>query len=165
MEGKMVKLSPPWQTFYKEMQAMFGLDPEIWLDAHLDGAIKEIDVYVDNARKADALSRLLPAEKTFGDVNVAINVIPANDESATDLFRAAFAKNPVFKFADHLEDLFSNPIYYVVFAKEVVQIHNDDIGDRFGLKSTLYQDIARDIFGTEEDNDWMCGVHFCTDEK
>ena len=161
----MLKLSPPWQTFYKEMQAMFGLDPEIWLDAHLDGENKEIDIYVDNPRKADALDRLLPAKKTFGDVSVEIMVIPAKDESAIDLFRNAFANNPVFKFADNLEELFSNPIYYVVFAKEVVQIQNDDIGDRFGLKSTLYQDIAKDIFGTEEDNFWLSGVHFCTDEK
>lgn len=161
----MVKLSPPWQTFYKEMQAMFGLDPEIWLDAHLDGAEKEIYVYVNNPRKGDALERLLPAEKTFGDVSVAITVIPAHDESSVDLFRTAFAGNPVFKFADNLEELFSNSISYVVFAKEVVQIHNDDIGDRFGLKSTLYQDIAKDIFGTEEANDWLYGVHFCTDEK
>ena len=45
-----------------------------------------------------------------------------------------------------------------VFAKEVVQYWNDSLSDPYGKVSTLYQDIAKDIF---EDTD---GVMFCTGE-
>jgi len=45
---------------------------------------------------------------------------------------------------------------YVLFKNKVVQYFIDNIGDYNGMKSTLYEDIARDIF---EDVD---GVFFCT---
>ena len=50
-----------------------------------------------------------------------------------------------------------NPITYVVFVNEVVQYFNDDLGDVYGQCSTLYQEIAKDVFGETE------GVFFCTD--
>lgn len=51
----------------------------------------------------------------------------------------------------------SNPIAYCSFKKEVVQYPADDLSSETGLKSTLYEDLAREIF---ENTD---GVYFCTD--
>ena len=48
---------------------------------------------------------------------------------------------------------------YVVFENKVVQFFNDDLSDIHGNKSTLYQEIAKDIFG-DCDN-----IYFCTDTK
>ena len=46
---------------------------------------------------------------------------------------------------------------FIVFEKVVVQWFSDSIGDWYGLTSTLYQDLAKDIFGNID------GVYFCTD--
>lgn len=53
-----------------------------------------------------------------------------------------------------------NSFTYVVFEKEVVQYWNDNLADYNGLTSTLYQDLAKEIF--EDAN--LDGVYFCTDE-
>jgi len=54
--------------------------------------------------------------------------------------------------------LFNNPVDYVVFRNEVVQFFNDEMGDPNGLKSTLYQDIAKDVFADKD------GIFFCTEQ-
>ena len=51
-----------------------------------------------------------------------------------------------------------NDFNFVVFVPEVVQFYNDDLGDINGLCSTLYQDLAKDLFGEE------AGIYFCTDK-
>ena len=112
---------------------------------------------MDSAVKAEALSQLLPQERTFGNVTIYINVIPANDNaSKIELFKAAFYGNPVFEFEKTVPDVFSNPVSYMVFKNKVVQYYNDDMSDLHGLRSTLYEDIAKDVF---ENHD---GVFFCT---
>lgn len=73
------------------------------------------------------------------------------------MYKAAFEGNAAFNYLETVEGVFTNPISYVVFANEVVQFFNDDLNDIHGLKSTLYEDIARDVF---EKKDGMC---FCTD--
>ena len=47
---------------------------------------------------------------------------------------------------------------FAVFAKEVVQYYNDDLTDINGLKSTLYEDIARDVFDID-------GINYCTSKE
>lgn len=47
---------------------------------------------------------------------------------------------------------------YVVFEAKVVQFFNDDIGDINGIKSTLYEDIAEEVFEKKE------GIYFCTNK-
>lgn len=57
------------------------------------------------------------------------------------------------------EGIFSNPITYIVFKNKVVQFWNDDLSDIYGNRSTLYQDIAKEIFGESS------GIFFCTDKE
>ena len=153
---KKLKLSSPWMSYYHKLQAMFKDDPEIKLDFDEDNI--EVKMYVDNEDKADALQKLLPAEKVFGSVVMRITVVPANvGESKAHLFETAFSGNPAFSFIISVEDVFTNPVNYVVFKKEVVQYFNDNLGDYHGNCSTLYQDIALEIFGD------MDGIFFCTD--
>ena len=45
-----------------------------------------------------------------------------------------------------------NSFTYVVFEKEVVQYWNDNLGDINGLRSTLYQDLAKEIFADDLQN-------------
>lgn len=151
-----MKLSAPWYFFYKELKALFDEDPEI--KAIFNEEEMEIKLFVSNGRKADALQQLLPEEKTFGNVTLRIAVVPANDgmTSATQLFEDAFMGNPVLSDLVHLDTPLGS-FDYAVFRKEVVQFFNDDLSDINGNCSTLYQDIAKDVFDTG------IGVYFCTD--
>lgn len=151
-----VKLSSPWVLYYHELQAFFEKDSEV--EVVFDEEETEIKLFVDNPRKADALTQLLPAEKKFGSMEVKVTVIPANNLKKTKfrLIQEALDGNDAVIYFDS-EDVFTNPIGYVVFDKEVVQYFTDDLSDIHGCRSTLYQDMAKEIFGN------LDGVCFCTD--
>lgn len=150
-----LNLSSPWVEFYREIEAMFKEDPQIKVVYDEEG--NTVKLYVEDSDKADALSQILPTEKSFGNVTINIEVIPANvsSNSKFPLFRKAFEGNPVFSYATSSSGVFE--INYVVFKNKVVQYPNDDISDVNGLRSTLYQNIADDIFTNRE------GIYFCTD--
>lgn len=150
------KLSAPWITYYHEIEALFKNDPSVTTE--FDEGDNVVKLYVEDEEKADALTELLPAEKTFGNVTLNVKVIPTNRLGATkaSLFRKAFEGNAAFAFTQTFTGILSNPLTYVVFKKEVVQFWNDDLGDLNGLESTLYEDIARNVFGDVD------GVCFCT---
>lgn len=153
-----LKLSPPWEKYYHEINAMFEADDEVRVV--LDEDEHRVLVYVENAEKASALSELLNPRKQFGDITVKVDVIPANTqrtgEAIVDILDKAFDDNPV---VDSITTV-SDPQYpvraYVLFKKKVVQFFNDDLGDANGLCSTLYQEIAKDIFTPYR------GVFYCT---
>lgn len=158
MTPKKLDLSSPWVIFYKEMSKMFEMDSEVKLEYDEDNY--EIKLFVENTDKANALMQLLPEEKEFGNVTVKITVIPANKENMTyeELYKAAFKNNPVVSYITRGGgDYITQNETYVVFEAEVVQYFNDDLGDINRIKSTLYQDIAPDIF------EHKTGVHYCTE--
>jgi hypothetical protein len=120
----------------------------------------------NNPDKAAALVRLLPFEKHFGNVILSIGVdcptisnlaFPTNKA----LFETAFSGNPAFAYvvAPAQDGYNYIDFTYVVFKNCVVQFFNDNLNDCHGLISTLYQDIAEEIF---EDSD-LAGVHYNTD--
>lgn len=159
----LLNLSAPWVIFYREVQALFAEDPE----AHVvyDELGNRIKLYVDTGDKAEALSLLLPNEKTFGDVTVRLSVIPANnadglfgDFNINELYNIAFCDNGAYAFSKTITGVFTNNLTYVVFKKKVVQYYNDSLSDIYGQCSTLYQDIAEDVFGESGD------VFFCTEK-
>lgn len=158
-DGKL-NLSSPWVKFYREIESMFGGDPEIKIS--FDEEKPEIKLYVDNYVKASALEQLLPSVKYFGIVTLKITIIPSNTaKSPAELYNDAFSGNPVFCYTKAVEGVFTNPITYVVFKNKVVQYFADNLGDIHGNCSTLYQDIAQNIF---EDSDEQ-GVCYCTGKE
>lgn len=153
-----VNLSSPWNKFAREVMALFGEDSEIKIIYSEEE--KTIELLVDNQAKAEALMQLLPSEKKWGNVALEIKVTPANVHQETPestLFAAAFSGNPAFAFAQKAGSLFSFPMTYIVFKNKVVQFFNDDMSDVYANCSTLYQELAKDIF--EE----RTGISFCTD--
>ena len=150
-------LSAPWDQYYQELSVLFTEDPEVEIVYNADE--KEVKLYVDNAVKADALSKLLPAEKEWGGVTLKITVVPSNDpESMPSLFAKAFDGNPAFSYVEHVDSAgFTSD--YIVFAPEVVQYFADNIGDVNGNISTIYEEVARHVFEPP------AGVFFCTAEK
>ena len=154
-----IKLSPPWITYVNELKAMFENDSEVFVE-YYDTQEDIVKLHVSKQEKADALSQLIPTVKEFGGFNLKIFVIPANLNSITseELIRAAFKGNPVLENTMVLPSQFGD-MTYGVFAKKVVQFHNDDISDPNGLESTLYENIAKDIFNSKPNTFW------CTSSK
>ena len=150
------KLYAPWVIYFNQIEALFEKDPDV--DVSFLNDKHEITIAVQGANKADAIKKLLPSEKIFGNVTVKINVIPV-EEDDTDRFtliKRAFAGNEAV--TDIIEaNVFGNDMRYVLFKKEVVQYDSDDISDFHGVCSTLYQDLAKEIIGEDE------GIYFCTD--
>lgn len=157
-EVKDVKLSPPWITYCHKIEALFKGDEDI--EIKYDDEDMTLKLFVEDSAKADALMKLLPMSKSFGNVTLYINIIPADGENnKVELFREAFKGNPNVVDIATIEDVFSNPISYVIFKKEVIQFFNDDTSDYYGLESTLNENIAREVFGDQD------GVYFCTDSN
>lgn len=152
-------LISPWVNYYKQLEALFKNDPKVGIEFIADPP--EVKLYVDGQAKADALAKLLPEEKKFGNQILKITIIPSNstEEDFVTLFKTAFEGNPAFTRA------FVTPLTpqsfgatYLMFKKEVVQYYNDDLSDANRRCSTLYQDIARDVF-----TDAPGGVYFSTE--
>lgn len=156
-----IKMSAPWDIFYREIDELFKEDPDIQIVYNEE--TKEIKLYVKPSEKATALNDLLPTGMTYGNVTQKITVVPANAFTHNYVvdnaqkFAVAFENNPVLSRIETVGEIFANPITYVVFINKVVQYFNDDIGDINGQCSTLYQEIAKNVFGT------INGIYFCTD--
>ena len=139
-------LVSPWINYYKMVNALFEKDPEVTVS--FDNESYELAILVNNDIKADAIRKLFPEEKEFGNVVVKINVVPSNEEeSAIDLYRRAFAGNPAVVDITGAGPLGNN---FVIFAKEVVQYYNDSLTDAYGYRSTLYEIIADELFGLKD---------------
>ena len=150
------KMAPPWIQYVNALTALLEPDPDIKISYDNDEHI--VKLYVEGTDKANALTELLPDEKEFGNVTLKINVVPANVATTKGaLIEQALDGNPAFVYAETIQGPMSNPMTFVVFDREVVQYYNDNLGDIHGLRSTLYEELAREIFEDHE------GVFFCTD--
>lgn len=154
-----VKMYSPWVVFANEVKKLFERDEEV--EVKYDNDEVMLSILVSNQDKYEALRRLIPARKEFGNVTLDINVIPANvnydNASEVDLVKRAFARNP----AIHNIRTYNTPfgdVTYVAFDRCVVSVDADDMSDPNGYKSTLYQEIAKDIFNLNQ-------IFFCTAES
>lgn len=157
MENKKVKIAAPWTIYANQVEAMFKEDPDVKFK--YDDETKVITLRVNGTDKADALAQLLPGEQNFGGVTLTLYVIPANEEETTkiDLFRRAFSGNPIVSEIMSLETLWGK-LGFVVFKPKVVQYYNDNMFDLNGIKTTVYQDLAKELFDGDDK------VFFCTEK-
>lgn len=151
-------LVTPWIEYCNQLEVLFAEDNDVRVDYNTEK--NDIRLYVADAEKADALAKLLPSFKTFGNVTVTVTVVPPNENGEPNKFELiakAFKGNNAVKLITNGSNPITSDMNFVVFRKKVVQYYNDNIGDYNGVKSTLYQDLAAEIFGE------MFGVHYCTD--
>lgn len=158
INNKELNMMSPWAEYFNQLVAFFKEDDDVRVE--YDNEAMVIKIYVDGAAKAEALSQLLPTSKKFGNVEVKINIIPANplDTSRIGLFKKAFEGNRAVADIETISNISSNDFSFVIFEPEVVQYYNDDLSDFNGICSTLYQDLAKELFGETE------GVYFCTEK-
>lgn len=150
MNDVRLKLSPPWTTYINKLQALFDGDPQIAFNINYQDMSVTLSGY--NGDKNAALRHLLPPTKNFGNVTLTINIDgPINNIAFTtpkELFDTAFKGNPAYAYsvAPADEGYYFFSLTYVVFKNYVVQFFNDNLNDCHGLISTLYQDIAAELF-------------------
>ena len=163
--GVRLKLSPPWITYINKLQALFDGDPQIAFNLSQSEAGPSVVIACNNGDKVAALQKLLPSTKQFGNITLFIGIdgTPSNIAFPTpkDLFDTAFKGNPAYAYAIAPADdgYWFLSITYVVFKNCVVQFFNDNLNDCHGLISTLYQDIAAEIF----EDAGLHGVYYNTD--
>ena len=152
-----IGLSSPWMEHYRKIEALFAGDFGVKVVYNEEEQV--VGLFVDNPTKAAALEEILPAEMAFGNVVLKIAVIPGNQapRGKKGVFEDAFDGNAALAYVKKGAGIFAGGFTYVVFRNKVVQYWTDDLGDAHGLCSTLYEDIARDVFVDKE------GVFFCTD--
>ena len=157
-----LKLASPWANCFRQFKAFFQKDPDVRVI--FDEDAPAIKIYVDNQDKAEALSYLLPTSRQFGNVTLRISIIPANGieinsnaySNAIDAVMGALKGNKAMTGFQPVASAGFKTMY-VLFAREVVSYFNDNLADLNGLTSTLYQNLAEEVFQNHG------GVFFCTE--
>ena len=149
-----VNFSSPWVQYYRKIEALFRYDKEIRVVYDDENVI--LNLYVSNGEKASLLSTFLPTEMSYGGTVLTTEIWPVNCEftSVNGKLSDIFKNNNSVQFIETVEGVLD--ITYVVFKDEIVQYYSDDLGDYYGMTSTLYENLAREIFGDSK------GVYFST---
>lgn len=158
-------IEAPWYTFQKKVNALFERDKDITVGEVIEPEDEKtdylFDIEVRNHEKFLALDRVLPKVKTFGNVTLGIVLYDeenaVGDEDRIALYQTIFDGNPIVKDIKDVMDYTGTRHGFVRFRPEVIQFHDDDIGDYDGNWSGLAQDIAAEVFDQE-----LAGIHFCT---
>lgn len=158
-----LKLSPPWIIHIHMLEALFDGDPEIAFN--VAGNDPSVTIACNNGDKVAALLQTIRSSIDFGNVTLEIYIdgTPSNRifKTKKELFETLFSKNPAFAYAvcPAEEGATWFDMTYVVFKNCVVQFFADNLNDCHGIISTLYQEIAEEVFKGE-----ACrGVYFNTD--
>ena len=161
MNDVRLKISPPWITYLNMIEALFGCNQKN-IAVNYDNEQKKIVIAVNDGDMHAAIRKLLPEKKQFGNVTIAIETDgPLSNITFTsnkELFDAAFKNNPAYVESVPVDSLVIS-YTYVVFKNCVVQFFNDNLNDLHGNVSTLYQDIAKELF----EDAGLYGVSYCTD--
>ena len=154
-----VKLSPPWYEYVNKIKALFDADEDIIVS--FNEAAVELILRVDNTDKFEALSHLLPAEKDFGGQKLKITMVPANDAAKDNrqYLKDLFKGNPNVTRIEDVTGPITNSMTFIEFERDVIQYYNDNVADLHGNRTTVLEEIAREVF-TDRD-----GVFFCTDNE
>lgn len=167
MTNARLKISPPWVTYINKVVALFDGDHQIACNTNYSAPNPSIVLAVSNPNKAAAITKLLPDTVDFGNITLEISVDGTKGMSnlafgtAKELFETAFSGNPAFAYVVVPEGPYYVPFTYVVFKNCVVQFFNDNLNDPRGIISTLYQDIAQELF---DETAYFAGqVCYCTD--
>lgn len=138
-------LSSPWACYAKRVKKLFDGDPDVIVEH--DDAEGKLVILVNGDDKANAIEQLMPSCKTWGNVTLAIEVVPSNDEQTeADLFRKAFSGNA--NFVDVAEGYGpAGDISYALFMPDVAQIYEDDISEFDGLTTITMAQLAESVLG------------------
>ena len=164
-----LRIQSPWVLFYKKVYTLFAKDPQVKVLFNVEEPELKIQVK-GNDEKAACIARFFPKAMNFGNVVLACSVVGDNGQPVPDVnlddhtaITKVFEGNGALSFIKDVKTPFGYSIIYVVFVKEVVQYYSDNMFDLYGATSTIYEDLARDVFEQPLQNEDFCS--FCTDAE
>ena len=137
----------PWQVYANATEALFEGDPDVTVTLE-EGDMPKLTIRVHGTDKAASIAELMPEELQFGNVTLAIAVVPDNDCELTvaDHIRRAFAGNPLF--IDVLETPLTQQTFgavYALFMPTCVQYYSDDLRSPYGATTVAVEEVARRV--------------------
>lgn len=150
----------PWYSYFDKLGKIFSGDKGIRIRQSANGS--DIDFYFDDVDKMNAMSRILGPRAVFGNFVVShhyhapnTTVEPATQDDYRILFEGNSNVSRIVKSG--------NPVVgertYVVFNPDVVQWYDDNLMDISGNRTTVMEDIAREVFESAT----RYGASFCTE--
>ncbi len=144
-DSKDLRQSPPWVAHARKIKALFEYDDDV--DVVYDEEELVVRLLVRGQAKADALDRLINHEVKFGNVTLAVSVVPSNEEETpASICHDAFYGNEAVDEVYTSDEGFAKGMAFVVFDPIVAQFFNDNLSSPFGVESYLLEDMARDVF-------------------
>lgn len=150
------KLSTPWTIHFRKLQALFAKDPTVHVSYDPDAYT--VTIKVDDSDKAAAIEELIDTSVKFGNVELKVNVVPANpvkhptgqvNQNEAIVVGTFFEDNLAVEDIINSTDPRSFTGVFVIFKPVVVQYFVDDLSDPYGLESTLYEDLARELITSQ----------------
>lgn len=144
-DGECVGIAPPLNILIRQMRAFFRDDPQIQII--FDSARRVLEIHAATRTKADALAKIVPGQYWFGKNAIPVRIVPGEEkgEDFGDPVRNAFAGNyAVERIVDHT-DAAGNGVTYVDFRPQIVQYHDFESPDPYGLTTTFFASLAEDL--------------------
>jgi len=154
-----LKLSPPWNTYWSEVNGLFAADAQIKVSPleETDGGYV-MKIYVDDQDKYVALTNILPQKKVYGNVTLDIQLIPADaslaaplpksiTEDILDCYETALKDTGRMVGKELVQVPGGAEIGYVITECGVYQFFNDDLTTLYGWKTITIEDLFKDVFG------------------
>jgi len=162
----LVKLSPPWYTFFNFVKHSVGSDRCVEVCEMKEISEREFLIQVDvkDRNRAIAMATLLVPCKNFGNIDVRVEVchcgriVHPNDRcinarSLVRMFEEAFCTNDYFEYVESVR-MFGADIIFPVFEKGVIQFFNDDISDLYNNYNGVIADVFAEVLRLE-----INGIH------
>ena len=144
-------ISAPWIEYLHKVNAAFGCDPGITVDAgdaDASGGFLTIELLCKSFSKCEALKKVLANPGEIGGVRIDMKVTYTGTEhdKEVELYKTALQGNPLFNSIWETEDpRFHCTHSFVLFNNEIVQFFNDDISDYYGCTNMVPEDLFREV--------------------
>ena len=155
-----VRLSPPQYTYVNFLKHSIGNDPcvDVMDIEEIVGGDYLIPIHVKCREKAIALATILELHKTFGNINIFVEVCFCNQvvkpienieniERLVQIVRQALDTNCYFEFVRAAEPFPGLVSIFPVFKKEVIQFFNDDLSDLYanfnGVAAHVFSEVMK----------------------
>lgn len=160
-KGDKVKLSPPWDGHMSMLASFFKGDGRVRVGGGTDKGVGTIEVF--DAKMYAALARVLRKNLRFGNVRLAIRLVPADGVNRakgemTDIaaLKVVLSKNPAFHKIVSRKTQVGNFVY-VMFKPVVLMWYNDNFGSPYKQTASVYEIAAQKVFRDE------LGVSYATE--
>jgi len=163
-ETPLVRLSPPWYTFFDLIKYTIGKDDQVKVleMEEVDDRYFLIPIEVNDEDKAIALATILTPYKEYGNIKVYAEVLYCGKVVKPDdkkqnvcslymFYKEALESNDYFAYVE-FRDFFGKMILYPVFKKEVVQFFNDNMADLYNNYNAVAADAFAEVLELEIDD-------------